>query len=132
MTIRGDVDARLIVTKAIGPVSIATNTTTTSAAIDTTAYPSGVRLLIVHSTGTYTDGSYIASVTDATTSGGSYSAATLFSGTLSASAAANLTKTATFVTQPGRPFVKVQIVSTGTTTGALNSVHVVAVPPAMV
>lgn len=132
MTVRGDVDARAIVTKALGPVSIATSTTTTSAAIDTTAYASNVRLLIVHSTGTYTDGSFIASVTDCATSGGSYVAATLFSGALTASAAANLTKTATFVTQPGRPFVKVQIVSTGVTSGALNSVHVVAIPPAMV
>lgn len=132
MTVRGDIDARLTVTKAIGPVSIASSTTTTSSTIDTTAYPPGTRLLIVHSVGTYTDGSYTCSVTDATTSGGSYSAATLFSGTLSATSAANTTKTATFITATGRPFIKVQVVSTGVTSGALNSVHVVAVPPAMV
>lgn len=132
MTVRGDIDARLTVTKAIGPVSIATSTTTTSSAIDTTAYPSGTRLLIVHSTGTYTDGSFTAKVQDCATSGGSYADATLFSGTLSASAAANLTKVGTFVTQPGRPFVKIVVTSTGVTSGALNSVHVVAVPPAMV
>lgn len=132
MTVRADVDARAIVTRALGPVSIATSTTTTSAAIDTTAYQPGTRLLIVHSVGTYTDGSYTASITDATTSGGSYSAATLFSGTLSATAAANTSKTATFLTATGRPFIKVQIVSTGVTTGALNSAHVIAIPPAMV
>lgn len=132
MTVRSDVDARCTVTRAVGPVSIATNTTTASAAIDTTAYQPGTRLLIVHSVGTWTDGSYTASVTDSITTGGSYAAATVFSGTLSATGAANTSKTATFIVTTGRPFVKVSIVSTGTTSGALNSVHVIAIPPAMV
>lgn len=132
MTVRGDVDARLVVTRGVGPVSIATDTTTSSSAIDTTAYPHGTRLLIIHHVGTRTDGSYTCTVTDCDTSGGSYADATVFSGTLSATAAANTTKTATFIPAAGRPFVKVNVVSTATTSGALNGVTVVAVPPAMV
>lgn len=132
MPVRGDVDARLVVTKALGPVSIATDTTTVSSAIDTTAYNHGTALLIIHHVGTRTDGSYTCTVTDCDTSGGSYTASTVFSGTLSATAAANTTKTATVYPTAGRPFVKVSIVSTGTTSGALNSATVVAVPPALI
>ncbi len=132
MAVRSDVDARFTVTRAIGPVSIATDTATVSSAIDCTAYEHGVVLLVVHEVGTRTDGTYTASITDCDTTGGSYTPATVFSGSLSATAAANTTKTAAFVLTAGRPFVKVTITSTGTTSGALNAATVIAVPKSLV
>ncbi len=132
MAVRQDVDARCTVTRAIGPVSIATDTATVSSAIDCTAYNHGTVLLVIHEVGTRTDGTYTATITDCDTTGGSYTAATPFSGTLSATAAANTQKTAAFVLTAGRPFVKVTITSTGTTSGALNAAVVVAVPPALI
>lgn len=124
--VRSDIDARVSVTKAIGPVSIATDTTTSSSAIDLSAYP-GWHVLLIGSSGTRTDGSYTFSVTESDTSGGSYSALAPFSGSVSAVAAANTTRTASY--RPTKPFIKVNIASTGTTSGALLSAYVVVVPP---
>jgi len=132
MAVRQDIDARVTVTRALGPVSIATDTDTVSSAIDCTAYEHGTVLLVIHNVGTRTDGSYTCKITDCDTTGGSYAAATPFSGTLSATAASNTTKTAAFVLTAGRPFVKVTITSTGTTSGALNAVSVVAVPASLI
>ncbi len=132
MAVRSDIDARFSVTRAIGPVVIATDTATVSSAIDCTAYAHGTVLLVIHEVGTRTDGSYTTTITDCDTTGGSYTAATPFSGTLSASAAANTQKTAAFVLTAGRPFVKVTVTSTGTTSGAANAVVVIAVPPTLI
>lgn len=125
-TIRADLDAQFSITRAIGPVSIATDTNTLSSAIDLTAKP-GWRVILVASVGTRTDGTFTFSLHSATSSGGSYAAETPFSGSLAAVSAATTTRTAAFI--PTKPFVKVNVLSASTTSGALVDAYVILVPP---
>lgn len=124
--VRVDVDAQYSITRAIGPVSIATDTNTLSSAIDLTAYP-GWKVLLIGSTGTRTDGTFTFALHSAATTGGSYAAETPFSGSLTATSAANTTKIAAFI--PTKPFVKVNVLSASTTSGALITAFVVLLPP---
>lgn len=125
--VRMDVDARTIETRALGPVSIATDTDTDSATVDLAAYP-GYRVLVVAASGTRTDGSYTVKVRhshdDVT-----YADATVFSGSNAAVSAANTMRV--FTVQPVRRYMKIRITSTGTTSGALLTAFVLLVPPAL-
>lgn len=127
MPTRSDIDAQFSVTRAIGPVSIATDTNTLSSAIDMTSKP-GWRVLLVASVGTRTDGTYTFSIHESDASGGSYSAITPFSGSVAAVSAATTTRTAAYL--PTKPFIKVNVLSASTTSGALVDAYVVLVPPA--
>lgn len=124
--IRSDIDGIFNITRAIGPVSIATSTDTLSAAIDLTNFP-GWKVLLVAATGTYTDGSYTVTLQQSDTSGGSYADITPFSGSTAAISAANTLKTSAY--QPTKLFLKVNVHSTGVTSGALVSASVILVPP---
>lgn len=124
--IRSDVDAQFNIVKALGPVSIATDTNTESSAIDLSAYP-GWKVLLVVSSGTRTDGSYTASIRQSDTSGGSYAELAPRSGALTAIGAADTTRKASYV--PTKPFIKVRIASTSTTSGALLTAFVFVIPP---
>lgn len=132
MAVRYDLDSRFTTTAAIQPQTVSSNTTVTSAAIDTTAYPPGVRLMIIAAVGSRTDGTYTFSVTESATSGGSYTSVTPISGAFSAISAASTTQAVTHLTSTGKPFIKVAVTSTSVTTGAQVSAFVVAVPPAQV
>lgn len=124
--VRTDIDSQFSITRAIGPVSIATDTNTLSSAIDLTTKP-GWRVLLIGSTGTRTDGTFTFSLHSSDASGGTYAAETPFSGSLTATSAANTMKTAAFV--PTKPFVKVNVLSASTTSGALITAFVVLIPP---
>lgn len=124
--VRIDVDSQYSITRALGPVSIATDTNTLSSAIDLTAKP-GWKVLLVGATGTRTDGTFTFSLHSSATSGGSYAAETPFSGSLAAVSAANTARTAAFI--PTKPFVKVNVLSASTTSGALITAFVILVPP---
>lgn len=124
--IRSDLDAIGSVTRALGPVSIASSTDTLSSAIDMTGKP-GWRVLLVGSVGTRTDGTFTFSLQSATTSGGSYTAETPVSGSLAAISAANTMKTASFA--PTKPFLKVNVNSTTVTSGGLVDAYVILLPP---
>ena len=126
--VRADLDARYSVTRAIGPVSIATDTNTLSSAIDMTGKP-GWKVLLVGSTGTRTDGTYTFSLHTSDASGGTYAAETPFSGSVAAVSAANTTRTAAYI--PTKPFLKVNVLSASTTSGALVSAYVILVPPTL-
>lgn len=124
--VRSDIDSQFTITRAIGPVSIATDTNTLSSAIDMTSKP-GWKVLLIGSTGTRTDGTFTFSLHTSDATGGSYAAETPFSGSLTAVSAANTTRTAAY--QPEKPFLKVNVLSASTTSGALVSAYVVLVPP---
>lgn len=124
--VRSDVDAQFSVNRGVGPVSIATDTNTLSSAIDLTGKP-GWKVLLVGSVGTRTDGTFTFSLHESDASGGSYAAVTPFSGSVAAVSAANTTRTAAY--QPTKPFVKVNVLSASTTSGALISSYVILVPP---
>ena len=126
-TVRTDLDAQYSITRALGPVSIATDTNTLSAAIDMSAKP-GWGVLLIGSTGTRTDGTFTFSLHTSDATAGSYAAEAPFSGSVAAVSAANTTRTASY--RPTKPFVKVNILSASTTSGALLSAYVVLVPPA--
>src|SRR5581483_4547594 len=81
--VRSDIDSIFSITKAIGPVSIATDTNTLSSAIDMSAKP-GWKVLLVGSVGTRTDGTYTFSLKQSDTSGGTYSDVSPSSGSLTA------------------------------------------------
>lgn len=126
--VRQDIDGIGSITKALGPVSIATNTNTLSASISLSAYP-GWRVMLIGASGTRTDGTYTFSVQQSATSGGSYAAVTPLSGSVAAVSAADTTVTASFA--PTLPFIKVNILSASTTTGALLTAFIVLLPPAV-
>lgn len=125
--VRSDLDAQFAITKGIGPVSIATNTTTLSAAIDMANYP-GWKVLLIAATGTRTDGTYAPSLTESDTSGGAYTNVPAVSGSVANISAADTSRHSSY--QPTKRFVKAQIVSTSVTTGALLTAYVILVPPA--
>ena len=124
--VRRDLDAQFSITRALGPVSIATDTNTLSSAIDLTDKP-GWRVLLIAGTGTRTDGTYTVSVHQADTSGGEYAAIAPDSGSVSAISGANSLRKASY--SPTKPFIKVNILSASTTSGALLCADVVLVPP---
>lgn len=124
--VRSDIDAQYSINRGVGPVSIATDTNTLSSAIDLTAKP-GWKVLLVASVGTRTDGTFTFSIHQSSASGGSYAAITPFSGSVAAVSAANTTRTAAY--QPTLPFIKVNVLSASTTSGALIASYVILVPP---
>lgn len=124
--VRQDIDAQFSITRAIGPVSIATDTNTLSSAIDLSDKP-GWKVLLVASTGTRTDGTFTFSIHESDASGGSYAAVTPVSGSVTATSAANTMKTAAYA--PSKPFIKVNVLSASTTSGAIVTAFVILVPP---
>ncbi len=124
--VRSDIDGQFSITRAIGPVSIATDTDTLSSAIDLTGKP-GWKVLLISSVGTRTDGTFLVTLQQASTSGGSYADITAFSGSAAAISAATTTRMSAY--QPTKPFLKVNVHSTGTTSGALVDAYVILVPP---
>jgi len=124
--VRADLDVIGSITRALGPVSIASSTNTLSSAIDMTGKP-GWKVLLIGSTGTYTDGTFTFSLQSSATSGGTYAAETPVSGSLAALSAGSTMRTASFV--PTKPFLKVNVLSSGVTSGALCDAYVVLLPP---
>jgi hypothetical protein len=124
--IRSDIDAVFHIVKALGPVSIATDTDTDSSAIDISAYP-GWKVLLIAAVGTRTDGTFTPVMRECATTAGTYADLAAFSGSVSAISAADTTRTAAY--RPTKPFLKVRITSASTTSGALCSAFVVLVPP---
>jgi hypothetical protein len=124
--VKADVDTRFAITKVIGPVVIADDGDTLSSAVDLTAYP-GWKVLLIAAIGTRVDGTFTASVTEAATSGGEYSALTPVSGSVAAINASNTVRKATYL--PSKPFIKVNIAAATTTDGAPVTAFVMLVPP---
>lgn len=124
MPTRLDVDASVVATKALGPVSIATDTDTLSSAIDLNAYP-GYRVLLVASTGTRTDGTFVWSVVQSSDNS-SYTALTPYAGSVAAVSAADTTRMASYA--PTKRYIKVNLNSASTTSGALVSAYVLLIP----
>lgn len=124
--VRIDLDGIGSITRALGPVSIASSTNTLSSAIDLTGKP-GWKVLLIGSVGTYTDGTFTFSLQSSATSGGTYAAETVVSGSLAAVSAGSTMRTASFI--PTNPFLKVNINSTSVTSGALCDAYVILLPP---
>lgn len=122
---RRDIDAAVSVTRALGPVSIATDTDTDSSTIDLHDYP-GYRVLLVASVGTRTDGTFTFSVRQSSDDS-SYTALTAFSGSVAAVSAADTTRKAAY--SPTARYLQVRCTSASTTSGALVSAYLLLVPP---
>lgn len=125
MSTRNDVDARTTLVTSIQPQAVASNTTVNGTSIDMRSLGHAAKLLVIASVGTRTDGSYLFVVQDSADNS-SFAAATLFSGSLSATAAASTNKTGAFVPTAGRPFVRVSVTSSAVTTGAVIAADLIA------
>ncbi len=124
-TVRNDVDVDVIVKQGVSDQTVATDTTKTSASIDMHDYP-GYRVLLVGYTGSRTDGSFTFAIQQSDDDS-SYGALAALSGTMTATAAANTVKKASYV--PTKRYVQTNCVSTGTTSGAVVGSKVFLIPP---
>jgi len=110
---------QLVATNGLAPVAIATDTTTLSAAIDSSLYR---KLSFVITSGVVTDGTYTPILQSSATSGGTYADddAIMSAWTaIGASDDAGVWEVAVDLDAVDQPFLKVEITSATTSTGAL-------------
>jgi hypothetical protein len=129
MPVRQDIDALVTLNSSIGPQTIASNTTVNGASTDMRAFHEA-RVYVICSVGTRTDGSYLFIVQDSADNS-SFATLAVFSGALTATAAADTDKTAAVVPVTGRPFIRVSVTSSAVTTGASVAANLVIVPAAL-
>lgn len=127
MPTRLDVDGGIAVTRALGPVSIATDTDTDSATVDLNAFP-GYRVFLVAGTAARTDGTFTFSLRQSADDS-SYAAVTPYSGAVTAISTANVTREACYA--PTSRYLKVRCTSASTTSGALIAAYLLLIPPAL-
>lgn len=120
-------EADITVIQALDAQAIQDATPVLSSAIDTTTYPRTRILLVAHSKEvTNTAHTMAFTVTESATSGGTYAAATT-TGTLTASAADSVTRTASIKRNPAKPFIKVTATGSHTDVDVLVSAQVLFV-----
>ena len=125
MGIRSDVDASIVLIRAIGPVLEDNDDTNTSATVDLHDYP-GYRVMLIAGLGTRTDGSFTFSV-EQSSDDSSYTALAPTSGSVAAVAAANTIREAGY--QPSKRYLQVKSVAASTTDGAVHFALLLLVPP---
>lgn len=117
-----DLHSRIEIRKALAPVVIASDTTTTSVAVDLDGYESCEFLI---ASGVVTDGAYAVLVTECDTTGGSYTAVAdadlIGTEALAAFALTDDGEVRKIGYKGSKQFVKVALVSTATTSGGLFS-----------
>lgn len=124
-----DLDNTVTVGGAINAALQAANATVNGATVD--LWAAGYRdprVLLVAGLGTRTDGSFTFSL-EQSDDDSTYSALSPYSGTLTAVAAANTIRRASY--QPTKRYVRAKSVSTGVTAGAVHYALVVLVPPTL-
>ena len=124
--VKRDIATRFVVSKQVGPVSIATDTNTDGVAFDLGQYP-GWKVLMVASVGTRTDGSFTAKLQESDDGSTGWTDVSAFDGSAAAVSAADTTREAAYA--PAKRYVRVRVVSASTTSGALVSAHLVIAPP---
>jgi hypothetical protein len=131
MTVRNDIDARLSINSSIGAQAVASSTTVHGTSVDLRTKAHDARVMAVCSVGSRTDGTYTFALEDSADDS-SYTAVTLLSGSLSATAAADTDKTAAYIPVAGRPFVRVSVTSSGVTSGAVVAAYTIVAPNALI
>lgn len=125
MPIRADVDAGILVVRALGPVVEDNDDTNTSATIDLHDYP-GYRVFLIAGLGSRTDGSFTFSMQQSSDDS-SYSALAPSSGSVAVVAAANTVRTAAY--SPTKRYLQAKSVAASTDSGANHFAFVLLVPP---
>jgi hypothetical protein len=113
---------QLTSTNALAPVAIATDTTTLTTALDSTPYR---KLSFIITSGVVTDGTYTPILQSSATSGGTYADDDAIMSAWSVVGASDdgaVWEVAVDLDAVDQPFLKVEITSATTTTGALLSV----------
>lgn len=122
---RRDVDAPIVVVRALGPVLEDNDDTNVSSTIDLHDYP-GYRVMLIAGLGSWTDGSFTFSV-EQSADDSTYVALAPSSGSVAAVAAANTVREAAYT--PSKRYLQVKSVAASTTDGALHFALVLLIPP---
>lgn len=132
MTINNDIDTIVKVTNSISPQTVATSTTVNGTAVDLRTLPTAkgheAAVMAVVTVGSRTDGTFTFALADSADNS-TFAAVTLLSGTVGAISAANTVGVGSYIPVAGRPFVRVQVVSTAVTSGGIVSAQILSVPP---
>lgn len=129
--VRLDADALIPHTVSIQPQAMAANATVNGASVDLRTVAAGARVIYNAMVGTRTDGTYTFHLQDSADNS-TFADVTLFSGSIAAVSAANSKVTGAYAPVAGRPFVRLQVVSTAVTTGGVVAGVLSIVPPAAI
>lgn len=130
MTVNAAIDAVVVVNTSVAPQALASNTTINGVATDLRTLSNQGhewRVMAQCGVGTRTDGTYTFSIQDSADNS-SFSAVTLFNGSMTAVSAANGDIQASYLPVAGRPYVRISVASTAVTSGGVVKGDLILIP----